>query len=199
VPEHRSIEVRLPNRVIDYADERAAFFFVSNLSSVGSNAYDRWVAGPQNRHDRFTDADIRAINTTMTARTAYVHWEQLTKSDQPLSWLQELGPSWDLFTMDDEAWAAADCQARILGALMAVMGSYRTTATGRGSSGWAGRPGTGRLLRWSGRVSGDGPGGYFCPAADVQLGHHMMQVDFGGLFGDAEHPADLPVGPARGN
>ena len=25
----------------------------------------------------------------------------------------------------------------------------------------------------------------------------MMQVDFGGLFGDAEHPADLPVGPSR--
>jgi hypothetical protein len=48
-------------------------------------------------------------------------------------------------------------------------------------------------------VLGDGPGGYLGSAADVQLGHHMMQVDFGGLFGDAEHPADLPVGPARGN
>jgi len=48
-------------------------------------------------------------------------------------------------------------------------------------------------------VLGGGPGGYFGSAADVQLGHHMMQVDFSGLFGDAEHPADLPVGPARGH
>jgi len=44
-----------------------------------------------------------------------------------------------------------------------------------------------------------GPGGYFGPAANVQLGHHMMQVDLGSLFGDPERPADLPVGPPRGN
>jgi hypothetical protein len=33
-----------------------------------------------------------------------------------------------------------------------------------------------------GQVMRHSPGGHFGPAANVQLGHHMMQVDLGGLL-----------------
>jgi hypothetical protein len=112
--------------VIDHADERAAFFFLSNLSSVGSSAYDRWIVSSQNCRDGFTEADIRVMNTTMTARTAYQHWTTLTGSAAATRWLQELDASWELFTMADDTWEV--CQARILDALTAVMAPYRTTA-----------------------------------------------------------------------
>ena len=128
MPTHGPVEIRLSNRVIDHADERAAFFFVSNISSVGTKAYDRWVLSPQNPPDRFVRPDITAINTTMLARTAYKHWERFTHSDKPRGWLQELAASWDLFTMNDKAWTTAGCEMRILAALMAVMGPYRTTS-----------------------------------------------------------------------
>lgn len=128
MPAHDPIEIRLPDRVIDHADERAAFFFVSNLSSVGSASYDRWVISPQNPPNRFVAADVRAINTTMMARTGYGHWAEFTGSTAPLAWLQALERSWDLFTMDDQAWAVAQCEPRILAALTAVMAPYRTTS-----------------------------------------------------------------------
>lgn len=123
-----SIQIRLPNRMIDYADERAAFFFVSSISSVGSAAYDRRVAGSDNPPDYFEIADVRAINTTMMARTRYAHWTEFTGSTTPLPWLRALDPSWDLFTMGDQDWAANQCEPLILNALSSVMAPYRTTS-----------------------------------------------------------------------
>jgi hypothetical protein len=128
MPTHNPVEIRLPNRVIDHADERAAFFFLSNISSVGTKAYDRWVVSPQNPSDRFVRWDVRTINTTMGARTASRHWEHFINSADPLGWLQALNASWDLFTMDDEAWTKAGCETRILAALTIVMAPYRTTS-----------------------------------------------------------------------
>src|SRR2546430_11492903 len=110
MPNHSPVEIRLPDHVIDHADERAAFFFVSNISSAGRKAYDSWVRCPQNPPDRFVRSDISAINTTMLARTAYKHWEQFTDSAEPLGWLQELAVSWDLFRMDEEAWAGGSAR-----------------------------------------------------------------------------------------
>ena len=123
-----SITIQLPRRVIDYADERAAFFFMSNLSSVGASGFDRRVTSPQNELDRIQIADIYAINSTMMARTGYAHWTQFTGVAGPLSWLQHLDTSWNLLTMEDTAWTSSDCAARILAALQVVMGPYRTTS-----------------------------------------------------------------------
>lgn len=95
MPTNDSIEIRLPNRVIDHADERAAFFFVSNISSVGASAYDRRVVSPENPADHFQVADVRALNSTMMARTQYAHWAEFTESAVPPAWLQALDASWD--------------------------------------------------------------------------------------------------------
>lgn len=128
MPTRNPVDIRLPNRVIDHADERAAFFFISNISSVGTSAYDRWVVNPQNPPDLFVKSDVHVINNTMRARTAFRHWEQFIDSTEPLDWLQKLDPSWDLFTVNDEAWTAAGCETRILAALTAVIAPYRTTS-----------------------------------------------------------------------
>ena len=128
MPPHGPIQIHLPNHVIDHADERAAFFFVSNVNSVGPSACDRRAASLANPPDQFAGADVYAINTTMMARTGYTHWVQFTKSPAPLPWLQALDTSWDLFTMDDQAWMAAKCETQILAALTALMAPYRTTS-----------------------------------------------------------------------
>ena len=128
MPTRGPVEIRLPNRMIDHADERAAFFFVSNISSVATTGFDHRVLNPQNPPDKFEPSDVRAINTTMGARTAHKHWEQFTHSARPHGWLQELSTSWDLFSMSDEVWTAVQCETRILAALTAVMGPYRTTS-----------------------------------------------------------------------
>jgi uncharacterized protein DUF6308 len=100
----------------------------SDISSVGPGAYDQRVASPDNSPNQFEVADVRAINTTMMARTQYVHWEVFTKSTKPLPWLSELDRTWDLFEMDEGAWGAADCEAKILAALSEIMALYRTTS-----------------------------------------------------------------------
>lgn len=124
----RQVDIRFDNHVIDHADERAAFFFISNLSSVRSNSYDRWIADPENPADRFIEKDVQVINATMMARTGYRHWEEFTSSAVPLPWLQALDPSWNLFSMDDDAWEAAECEPRIRDALTGIMAQYRTTS-----------------------------------------------------------------------
>jgi hypothetical protein len=58
-PTRGPVEIRLPNRMIDHADERAAFFFVSNISSVATIGYDHRIVNPQNPPDKFTQSDTR--------------------------------------------------------------------------------------------------------------------------------------------
>lgn len=128
MPTQDSIEIRLPNRIIDHADERAAFFFVTNISSVGPAAYDHRVDSSDNPPNHFEVADVRAINTTMMARTQYMHWAQFTDSSASLPWLEELDPSWNLLTTNDKAWIAAECEAKVLEALTALIAPYRTTS-----------------------------------------------------------------------
>jgi len=128
MPSQHTIKIYLPNCVIDHADELAAFFFVSNLSSVGAAAFDRRVTSPLNPRDRFVEDDVRAINKTMMARTAYKHWAPITQSAVPPGWLRALDPSWDLVAMNDDDWAAAQCETRLLAALTAVIAPYRTTS-----------------------------------------------------------------------
>lgn len=121
------VRVELPDRVIDHADERAAFFFATNISSVGANAYD---ARTGTEPDSFTEDDLTLINRTMMARTAHKHWTDFTgASGQELAWLQALRPDWDLIAMSGEEWSAANCERHITTALEQMMGRYRRAAT----------------------------------------------------------------------
>jgi len=88
-----------------------------------------------------------------------------------------IGVQNDRGPLGDEQDAEDRFDRRVQAILGAEEDQLRPASRYHGSLTWPGC-----LLRWSGRVSGDGPGGYFCPAADVQLAHHVMQVDFGGLF-----------------
>ena len=122
------IEINLYNRTITHADERTAFFFIADLSSVDAKGYDRRVLSPDNPPNTITGDDITCVNTTMMARTPRHAWKPFIDSKDTLSWLTALDPSWDLLEMDDGAWSGSGCEGRLEAAFKALMGPFRTTA-----------------------------------------------------------------------
>lgn len=124
-PEMNSPVIRLPTgRVIRFADEKAALFFITDVSAIGAASYDTWVRSKENLKNAFTAADLRAINTTMRARTAAKHWTAFTKREE-LPWLAALHQEWDLIETSDEEWRASGCEERLLHALRQLDGPYR--------------------------------------------------------------------------
>jgi hypothetical protein len=122
------ITINLRDRRIEPADELAAFFFLTDPSSINPNGYDLWVVNSQNLPDQITNADITSINATMRARTPRNAWESFVNSPAPLNWLRALDPAWDLVDMNDDAWAEANCENHLELALQSIMGKYRRTA-----------------------------------------------------------------------
>jgi Family of unknown function (DUF6308) len=119
--------INLPTIQIDYADEKAAFFFVSNASSVGDRAFDNWAVSPQNPHNSFVPEDVTVINTSMAMRTPPKDWEEFTTGAHT-SWVASLNPSWDIVAMSDKAWVSQGCQAAIENAINSLNGTGRRAA-----------------------------------------------------------------------
>lgn len=120
-----SISLRLPSgRAIQFADEKAALFFITDLSAVGAASYDTWVHSAANVKNAFTAGDLRAVNTTMRARTAAKHWVQFTTGED-LPWLEALGEEWDLIEMPGHDWQRSSCEHRLGLALEQLDGPYR--------------------------------------------------------------------------
>jgi hypothetical protein len=121
----KSPVLRLPRgRLVEYTDEKAALFFLTDVSAVGAASYDSWVSSPNNMKNAFTAADLTAINTTMRARTAAKYWEAFTAGDD-LPWLVALDQRWDLIEMPSEDWRASFCEDRLREALHQLDGPYR--------------------------------------------------------------------------
>jgi len=120
-----TLEIQLPNgRVIRYADEKAALFFITDVSAVGARSYDSWIASPDNRPHAFTAQDLRAINTTMRGRSAAKHWTRFTVGTD-LGWLKVIQRDWDLIEMPDDEWGRRGCTDRVRDALTELDGPYR--------------------------------------------------------------------------
>lgn len=121
----KSPVLRLPSgRIIRYPDEKAALFFVTDVSAIGAASYDAWVRAPNNLKNAFTPEDLTAINTTMRARTAAKHWEAFTAGDD-LPLLVALDQHWDLIEMPSKDWRASFCEDRLRDALHQLDGPYR--------------------------------------------------------------------------
>jgi uncharacterized protein DUF6308 len=120
-----TLNIRLPTgRVIRYADEKAALFFVTDVAAVGPHSYDAYLSSPSNPPNAFIPADIRAINTTMRARSSAKHWTQFT-TGRDLPWLRAIEPTWDLVETSDDDWTRYGCASAIHSALVQLMGPYR--------------------------------------------------------------------------
>lgn len=107
---------------IRHAAEMAQVFFRLDPSANGPNAFDDFV--DQARQDRIEESDIKAVNTTMAARTPKQLWEDLFSQAHP-AWLAALDPSWGLLELTDEAWVDLSVERRIADALAAMFGRGR--------------------------------------------------------------------------
>jgi hypothetical protein len=120
--------IQLPGGIrIDYADEKAALFFLVDPSSAGEASYDRWVASPNNPANSFVPKDVTAINTTMAMRSSAEHWNAFTTGIPP-TWLQAIDPNWDIVELSAHDWNAQQCQSAIDSAVIAMNGPYRRAA-----------------------------------------------------------------------
>jgi hypothetical protein len=99
----------------------ARAFFTGDLSSIGVGAYDA-IAGRGNPN-QITRDDIRAINTTMRARSKPERWAPLF--DRNLDWLERLSPQLDLIAADESEWMGADGERLVALALGETIGPWR--------------------------------------------------------------------------
>jgi hypothetical protein len=114
-------------RRVEFADEKAAFFFVSNVSSIGDNSYDARAASATNPKNSFVSADLTSINTTMTMRTSHKHWTQFTTGNS-LPWLRRIPLDWDLVGMSPAEWQNEGCQSAMDAAVRQMNGPFRRAA-----------------------------------------------------------------------
>lgn len=112
-----------PRLVIDEPLELARDFFTLDASSRGPNSFD--ARAGQGDPDRITEADVRAINTTMRARARHSAWEAEYAAVEPLPWLSAIGQDWDLIAFDNDVWKASDCTRIAAAAIKASTGKYR--------------------------------------------------------------------------
>jgi hypothetical protein len=112
-----------PRLVIEEPAALAFYFFSTDASSVGADAYDSRAG--KGEPNRITSDDIRAINQTMRARSPHSAWEALTGAVEELPWLAAIDPTWDLIATDDETWKAVGGADLLAAAIQASVGPYR--------------------------------------------------------------------------
>jgi len=103
-----SVTVRIKRRegedlVIDDADWLAEAFFILDPSSQ-LGGYDEWIFAADQRPDRITRSDIKAINSSMRARSSPDLWTSVF--NRPGKWLSGVDKSWRLFALTDRQWQA---------------------------------------------------------------------------------------------
>jgi len=111
-----------PGFSIEGAQWLAETFFRRDPSSVGQRSYDAWIATTQAEPDRLNaieDGDVTAVNRTMAARTSHAKWGKVIEEGD-WSALAELDLTWDLFDLDDSAWAANNVAGRLQDTFAAI-------------------------------------------------------------------------------
>jgi hypothetical protein len=96
------------------AERVAEGFFSLDPSSRGEGSFDAHslTCAP----DRVEPADLKALNTTMRARTPEEYWEDLLAAGD-LPHIHALQSNWDLVLMPDDQWQQQEVEAKIAAAL----------------------------------------------------------------------------------
>lgn len=97
------MRIRRADVVVENPLETAVKFFTEDRSSTGSRSYDAYVMNGESPAQKITAQDVRAINTTMGARSPLTDWSRLIKRGD-LPQLKAVGRDLDLFQASDKQW-----------------------------------------------------------------------------------------------
>lgn len=115
------IRLRRADVIVETPWKTALKFFTENSSSIGSRSYDAYVMAGRSPANRVTEADVRAINVTMGARSPHVDWAKLIKRGD-LSELKSLNQNLDLFQTSDRRWSKERVPVRLAALFNVVIG-----------------------------------------------------------------------------
>jgi hypothetical protein len=107
--------------IVDSPWKTALKFFTEDRSSVGSGSYDAYVMTGGSPPNRITEADVRAINVTMGARSPLADWKSLIERND-LSQLKVISANVDLFLTSEDEWARDRVPERLATLFKAVIG-----------------------------------------------------------------------------
>lgn len=107
--------------MVDDPFERMMRFFGTDPSSAAQHSYDAYVANGVSPPDRIVEADIVAINTTMSARSPHADWQELIGHGD-LSELHVIDPTWDLFLTRQEVWSEQSVPEKLAALFNLVIG-----------------------------------------------------------------------------
>lgn len=115
------IRLRRADVIVESPWKTALKFFTENSSSLGSGSYDAYVMAGGSPANSVTEADVRAINVTMGARSPRADWAKLIKRGD-LPELKALSQNLDLFQTSDGRWSKERVPARLAALFNAVIG-----------------------------------------------------------------------------
>ena len=110
-----------PNLVVDEPFERMVRFFGADRSSASPHSYDAYVAAGLSPPHRIVEADILAINATMSARSPHADWQELI-AHRDLSELRAIDSTWDLFLTPEKVWAKQSVPEKVAALFNVVIG-----------------------------------------------------------------------------
>lgn len=111
-----------PRLVIEGAQWLAETFFRFDASAVGPMSFDAHVRRCQADtvlRDRVVEGDVRAVNSSMAARTSLGTWRPIIEASE-WAWLTDLDAEWDLVDMGDDEWATHNVSGRLHAAFSAA-------------------------------------------------------------------------------
>jgi hypothetical protein len=127
--ERESIVIRRldggPRLIIEDAAQLAWEFFTKDPSSAGPAGYDNQVG--KTDPVRIVDQDITTINQTLRTRNPHAAWAGILDTREPLPWLLELDPRWDLVLLSEARWQRT-VRPAMAAALSASIGPHRGLA-----------------------------------------------------------------------
>ncbi len=107
--------------MVDDPFERMVRFFGADPSSAAQHSYDAYVANGVSPPDWIVEADIVAINTTMSARSPHADWHGLIAHGD-MSELHVIDPTWDLFLTREEVWTKESVPEKLAALFNLVIG-----------------------------------------------------------------------------
>ena len=106
------LRIRRPELLVEDSLKLVLWFFSEDSSSAGPNSYDAYIAAGSSPGNRIVLDDVRAINSTMRARSLHADWGAIISRGK-LSELAAISQEWDLFLTADTDWRSGSVPTKL--------------------------------------------------------------------------------------